>query len=87
MFNTFTGLLCPGCGVSRMFLALLRFDFAEAFSWNPVVFLSLPILAYLIGRIIYRYIVFDDSKINRFERVLTWTILICLLFFGIWRNL
>lgn len=29
-----TGLLCPGCGITRMFLALLRLDLAAAFRYN-----------------------------------------------------
>ena len=33
-----TGLLCPGCGSTRMLLALLRLDFGAAFRYNPVVF-------------------------------------------------
>ena len=36
-----TGLQCPGCGISRMFLALARLDIAGAFSYNPVVFILL----------------------------------------------
>ena len=32
-----TGYLCPGCGSTRMFLALSRLDLAAAFSYNPVV--------------------------------------------------
>ena len=31
MFNRFTGYLCPGCGTSRMALAMLRLDFSSAF--------------------------------------------------------
>ena len=30
-----TGLQCPGCGNSRAAMALLRLDFAAAFSYNP----------------------------------------------------
>ena len=33
-----TGLLCPGCGISRMFLAMARLDFVGAFFHNPVMF-------------------------------------------------
>lgn len=36
-----TGLLCPGCGVSRMFLALARLDIPAAFGSNPVIFVLL----------------------------------------------
>lgn len=32
-----TGLLCPGCGASRMLMALLRGDFAAAWAFNPFV--------------------------------------------------
>lgn len=33
-----TGLYCPGCGISRMFIALFRFDVKAAFAYNPVCF-------------------------------------------------
>lgn len=51
-FRALTGLPCPGCGMTRAFLALGRLDIAEAFSQNP---LSLPLAAllllYLAGRV------------------------------------
>ena len=37
-FHEVTGLSCPGCGVSRMCLSLLRLDFASAFRFNPCIF-------------------------------------------------
>lgn len=33
-----TGLLCPGCGISRMFMSLFRLDFLSAFRYNPACF-------------------------------------------------
>ena len=33
-----TSLMWPGCGISRMFLAMLQLDFAAAFAWHPVAF-------------------------------------------------
>lgn len=33
-----TGYLCPGCGTSRMFLYLAKFDIERAFASNPAVF-------------------------------------------------
>lgn len=33
-----TGLYCPGCGISRMFIALLSLDIKAAFEYNPVCF-------------------------------------------------
>lgn len=34
-----TGLLCPGCGMTNMFLALAKLDFAGAYRCNPAMFL------------------------------------------------
>ena len=34
MVNKVTGYLCPGCGITRMFLALLRLNIADAFRHN-----------------------------------------------------
>lgn len=39
-----TGIPCPGCGLSRAFLALLHLDLAGAFSFHPM-FWAVPILA------------------------------------------
>lgn len=42
LFREVTGLQCPGCGTSRMALALMRLDIPAAFSYNPVAFFSFP---------------------------------------------
>lgn len=42
LFREVTGLQCPGCGTSRMALALMRLDIPAAFGYNPVAFLSFP---------------------------------------------
>lgn len=49
-FHLATGLLCPGCGVTRMCLALLDFDFARAAAANRFLFYSSPAFAYIIVR-------------------------------------
>ena len=55
-FYMATGLLCPGCGVSRMCLALLRGDWAGAWRANPFLVILLPILAVLLGLRAVRYV-------------------------------
>ena len=43
-----SGISCPGCGMSRACFALLKLDFAAAFSYHPVIF-ALPVFAGLYG--------------------------------------
>ena len=47
-----TGLLCPGCGTSRMFLSLIRGDLAAAWGYNWLV-LCLLILWNAIAALCY----------------------------------
>lgn len=49
----FTGISCPGCGMSRALAALLRLDFSLAFEMHPLVFLlPVAVLIYFCRRLI-----------------------------------
>ena len=86
-FHAVTGLLCPGCGVTRMCLALLRLDFAAAWQANPVLLLLLPVLAALLIRQAMRYVKTGRSTLSRRESALVWGMAAVLLLWGIARNL
>lgn len=43
LFKKLFGIPCPGCGMTRAYLALLRFDIRGAFEMHPM-FWSVPIL-------------------------------------------
>lgn len=45
-FNTFTGLLCPGCGSQRAISALLHAEFLQAIGFNILMVASLPFMLY-----------------------------------------
>lgn len=47
VFRYFFHAPCPGCGMRDALWALLRFDFAAAFSSHPMVW-SLPLLPVLV---------------------------------------
>ena len=40
---------CPGCGMTRAFLSLLKLDFKSAFIYNPTIFLMPYIVYYIFG--------------------------------------
>jgi len=42
-FRRFTGLECPGCGMTRGTYALFHGRFLEAFAFNPVGMILLPL--------------------------------------------
>lgn len=86
-FRTVTGLLCPGCGVTRMCLSLLRLDIAAAWQANPGLLLMLPPLGLLLGRLGVRYVKTGSTRLLRWEQVLVWSMVIALLLYGVTRNL
>ena len=49
-FRKVTGLDCPGCGLTRGFIAFCRADFAEAFRVNALTYLVVPFFAYRLIR-------------------------------------
>ncbi len=82
-----TGLYCPGCGVSRMCLRLLRLDLAGAFRANPLLLVTAPGMgALLLGRA-WRYVRAGDRGTPRWEER-TWLALAgVFLLYGVLRNL
>ena len=82
-----TGLLCPGCGVTRLCMAQLRLDFAAAWDANPVLLLLLPVLAALLARQAARYVKSGRSALSRGESALVWGMAAVLLLWGVARNL
>lgn len=45
MFRMLTGYDCPGCGAQRCMHALLHGQVAKAWSYNPAMFVLMPLLA------------------------------------------
>lgn len=82
-----TGFLCPGCGVTRMCLALLRLDFPGAWRANAALLLSLPVLLLVATRMVVRYVRIGRKLPSRGEERVFWGLLIYFLAWGILRNL
>lgn len=86
-FHALTGLWCPGCGASRMCLALLRGDVSAAWGYNPALMSLLPVLAAVLARMGFRYVRAGEARPARGESVLIWAMALALLVFGALRNL
>lgn len=86
-FHALTGLLCPGCGVTRMGTWLLRGDMVGAFSANPVLFCALPAIVVLLGVHLARYVKTGEGKAPKWEERCWLTLAAVLLAWGVVRNL
>ena len=44
----FLGICCPFCGMTRAHLAALKLDFSQALYYNPVFFLGIPCIFFMV---------------------------------------
>ena len=87
LFRVMTGWQCPGCGVSRMCICLLKGDVQGAFAANGVLLFALPGLIAVIVDSTVRYIREGCWRTKGWSTVLVWILTVALLAFGIVRNL
>ena len=85
--KTLTGFSCPGCGVTRMSVAILKLDFVSAFHYNPVLLCLLPVIIVIKAERSYRFIKYGEVKTSKIETSIIYAMLICLLIFGVLRNI
>ena len=79
LFYRFTGLHCPGCGVTDLCLALLHGQFAPTYNWGLV--LASPALAWLAVRL------WKNGACGKTEKAVSAALLVFLLAWGVVRNL
>lgn len=70
-------IYCPGCGITRMFISLIKLDFYQAFRYNPLVFIIIPII------IINNFFV----KNLKIKKIIWYILIILCIVFGILRNI
>lgn len=81
-----TGKYCPGCGISRMLLAMLRLDFETAYHANRLLFFLLPVIA-LYGLIKgSRYVRTGENKQKVWEQIGILAVFLITVCFWIMRN-
>ncbi len=90
VFHVVSGLYCPGCGISRMFVCLARMDIRGALSQNALVMVMLPFFLWFGGRRMYFYIQRGKSELygveKSIENVLVILAFIITIIFTVLRN-
>ena len=79
LFYRFTGLRCPGCGITDLCLALLHGRFIPAYNWGLV--LASPALVWLLVRL------WKNGACGKAEKTVSAALLAFLLAWGVVRNL
>ena len=87
LFRKVTGLLCPGCGVTGMCVALLHLNWKGAFFCHPVLFvLLLPLTAVFICSAA-GYVQNGSFRFARWQNLILYVSVAALVIFGVVRNL
>lgn len=88
MFHKITNLYCPGCGITRMVLSILKLDFYQAFRYNPLCFIISP---FIFIYAFYQFYIFifmkKDNLTNKIPNIIYIILLVILIVFGIIRNI
>ena len=87
IFHRITGFYCPGCGVTRMCINIIKLDFYSAFRSNPAVFVIVPFLAIIFAVRAYSYLKYGTAKHEKWMTVIEITSLTILIIFGVLRNI
>jgi hypothetical protein len=85
-FYKTTGLLCPGCGALRAMHQLLHGHVATALRFNPVLIVSLPIVAWLGASYVWRKARNQPATLG-LSPLWLWLILAAVLVVSVLRNL
>ncbi|MBD5081050.1 MAG: DUF2752 domain-containing protein [Ruminococcaceae bacterium] len=79
-------ILCPGCGISTMFVNIIGGNFHAAFEANPCIFILLPVWLVFIGiRLIFQPKALADGQPK--NQLFYYILIGILVVFGILRNI
>lgn len=74
-FKFFLGIPCPGCGMSRAFLCLLRFDIRGAFHYHPLFPIVIIVGIYLVCKWLGIYSMSEKAQT-------VWLVILAIIFFA-----
>lgn len=82
-----TGKYCPGCGITRMAVALIHFDLKTAFQSNMFIMLLLPFAIAWGAYKGYKYIKFGTAPLTRAETIGVTAAVLASIAFAVLRNM
>ena len=54
-YKKYLGVECPGCGMQRSFIALLKGEIAESFVLFPALLPTVTLILYLVLHLIFKF--------------------------------
>ncbi len=85
LFYEITGLKCPGCGITKMFISLSKLDFVSAFWHNPFLLTTGPFLVTYLACNEVKYVRTGNNRMGKWE-IFLWVELVLALAYGVLRN-
>lgn len=82
-----TGFYCPGCGITRMCLSILKGEFYQAFRYNPLIFVLLPFFFCYFIDSIFSSLRNRKPFFSRLEPYLWYFLIVLFLGYGLIRNI
>ena len=83
----FTGIACPGCGLTRAFHALLHGDFTTALGFNALVPFFLLLFVYFLVSMVLVAWRGRGLSANFYRPWMLWAIAVLFVLFAVLRNL
>ncbi len=83
--KTFTGLYCPGCGITRAIFALLDGQLYQAYRYNSILFIDIPIVLFL--EIFEKLFGKNNKKIKCISNIILNILLVITILYGVLRNI
>ena len=85
VIKTITGYYCPGCGVTRAIVSLFNGQLYQAFRYNSIIFIDIPIILFL--EIFVKLFGKNNEKIKRVSNIILIILVILTIMYGVLRNI
>ncbi|HJJ17401.1 MAG TPA: DUF2752 domain-containing protein [Bacilli bacterium] len=88
LFLKITHFYCPGCGITRAIRSLLSLNFYQAFRYNNLIIILIPVFLIYYFEAICNKFKIKNLNISKYMKNKFWlSILIIIIFYGIIRNI